>query len=71
MEKHYNFENGVKGKFYIPENEIQLPVYLDFDLQKTLLKLANEKNKSYSDLVGDLLIDDLKNNYPNSNNIQL
>lgn len=46
MEKHYNFENGVKGKFYVPENELQLPVYLDFDLQKTLLKLANETNKS-------------------------
>jgi len=31
MKKEYDFSNGVKGKFYIPKKEIELPVYLDKD----------------------------------------
>jgi hypothetical protein len=68
MEKHYNFENSEKGKFFIAENEIQLPIYLDFNLQNTIIKIADEKNKSYSDTINELIRDDIKINYPNSFN---
>ncbi len=69
MEKHYNFENSEKGKFFTPENEIQLPIYLDFNLQNTIIKIADEKNKSYSDTINELIRDDIKINYPNSFNV--
>ena len=34
MKKQYDFSIGIKGKFYIPENEIELPVYLDKENQE-------------------------------------
>jgi len=33
MKKENDFLKGVKGKFYIPQKDIELPVYLD---KKTL-----------------------------------
>ena len=29
MKKKYDFSKGVKGKFYINANDIELPIYLD------------------------------------------
>lgn len=66
MENHYNFENSEKGKFFIKENEIQLPIYLDYNLQNTLIKIADEKNKSFNEIINELIRDDIKINYPNS-----
>ncbi len=44
MKELYDFSKGVKGKFYIPENEIELPVYLDKANQEYFFNLAREKN---------------------------
>ena len=44
MKKQRDFLKGIKGKFYIPESEIKLPVYLDKENQKYYLNLAKEKN---------------------------
>jgi hypothetical protein len=46
---------GIKGKFYIPENEIELPVYLDKDNQKYYLKLAKEKKMAMSKSINNVL----------------
>ena len=47
MKKSYDFSKGIKGKFYIPENEIQLPIYLDSSNQKYFLNLAKEKKQQF------------------------
>lgn len=58
MKKHYDFSKGEKGKFYIPEEEIELPVYLDTQNQKYYLNIANNKNIAMSKLINIILAKD-------------
>ena len=55
MKKHYDFSKGEKGKFYVTEAEIELPVYLDANNQEYYLKLASEKKITFSKLINNLL----------------
>ncbi|HBD94989.1 MAG: hypothetical protein A2015_00105 [Spirochaetes bacterium GWF1_31_7] len=55
MKKEYDFSKGVKGKFYIPENEIQLPIYLSKDNLDYFLNISSEKHIGVSDLVNTIL----------------
>ena len=55
MKKHYDFSKGVKGKFYIPENEIELPIYLDKGNQEFFLDLAKENKVAVSKLINNVL----------------
>jgi len=50
MKKQYDFSKGEKGKFYIPENEIELPVYLDENNRKYYSELASEKKIAMSNI---------------------
>ena len=47
--------DAVRGKFYSPDNEFHVPVYLDRELQSPLVEIALRKGMSLSDLVGQLL----------------
>lgn len=58
MKKSYDFTNGIKGKFYIPENEIELPIYLDKENQEFFMNLAREKKTVISKLVNKILTKD-------------
>jgi hypothetical protein len=58
MKKTYDFSKGVKGKFYVPENEIELPVYLDKKNQEFYLNLAKEKKIAMSKLINEFLSKD-------------
>lgn len=58
MKKHYDFSKGEKGKFYIPEEEIELPVYLNTTNQKYYLNLATNKKIAMSKLVNSILTKD-------------
>ena len=55
MKKQYNFSKGIKGKFYISEEEIQLPLYLDKKNQDFYTKLAKQQNRSFSEVINVLL----------------
>ncbi len=55
MKKQYNFSKGIKGKFYILEEEIQLPLYLDKMNQDFYTKLAKKQNRSLSEVINILL----------------
>ena len=55
MKKQYDFSKGEKGKFYIPENEIELPVYLDENNRKYYSELASEKKIAMSKLINNIL----------------
>jgi hypothetical protein len=32
MKEEYDFSNAEQGKFYVPAEDIQLPIYLDKDI---------------------------------------
>jgi hypothetical protein len=60
MKEEYDFSNAEQGKFYIPVEEVELPIYLD----KDILDFLNEKNKitqvNLQTLVNDLLRKDIE-----------
>jgi len=58
MKKEYDFSKGVKGKFYIPEKEIELPVYLDKDNLEFFMNLSRSKKIAMSKLVNKILSKD-------------
>ena len=43
MKPEYDFTKGERGKFYRPEAEMRLPIYLDADVQDYLAQRAAEK----------------------------
>jgi len=55
MKKQYDFSKGIKGKFYIPKDEIELPIYLNRDNQEYYMKLAKKKRVAMSKFVNNVL----------------
>ena len=55
MKKKYDFSKGTKGRFYFPEEKIELPFYLDQKNQNFYLKLASAQEMSISQLINSLL----------------
>lgn len=58
MKKQYDFSKGEKGKFYVPEEEIEIPVYLSETNRKYYTKLASEKKIAMSKLINNILAKD-------------
>ena len=50
-----DFSGGTRGKFYRPHARLNLPVYLDADVQAYLAALAARKGVPLFDLANDLL----------------
>ncbi|MEO6392357.1 MAG: hypothetical protein ABIP75_10935 [Pyrinomonadaceae bacterium] len=55
MKKEYDFCNGVRGKFFQPDAEFNLPIYLEPEIAEFVRKLAAERNMGRSQLVNLLL----------------
>ncbi len=55
MKDHYDFSKGTRGKFYRPDAEFRLPVYLEEKVEIYLAAKADAKGIELSDLVNDLL----------------
>jgi len=55
MPAEIDFSGGTRGKFYRPNAKLNLPVYLEADVQDYLGRLAARKGVSLSDLTNDLL----------------
>lgn len=60
MPAQIDFSGGTRGKFYRPGAKLNLPVYLDEQVQIRLAELANAKGVDFSTLVNDLLRKDLE-----------
>jgi hypothetical protein len=58
MKKEYDFSKAVKGKFFIPEKDIELPVYLDKENQAFFMNLSRSKKMAMSKLVNKVLSKD-------------
>lgn len=50
-----DFTNAARGKFYKPNLRLNLPVYLDADVQDYLNAIAAKKGVALSQLANDLL----------------
>ena len=44
MRKEYDFSKGVRGKFYRPNVELNLPIYLEPDVAKFVHELVLQRN---------------------------
>jgi hypothetical protein len=55
MKKEYDFSNGIRGKFYNPEVELNLPIYLEPEISEFVQKLADEKKLERNQIVNFLL----------------
>jgi len=55
MRKEYDFSKGERGKFYHPDVELNLPVYLDPDVAAFLQELAGRKGTDVESVVNDWL----------------
>ena len=59
MRKEYDFSKGVRGKFYRPNVELNLPIYLEPDVAKFVRELAKAKNEEIEAIVNDWLRQDI------------
>ena len=50
-----DFTNATRGKFYQPNLRLNLPVYLDAEVQEYLNAIAAKKGVALSQLANDLL----------------
>lgn len=54
MRKAYDFSKGERGKFYRPDVELNLPIYLEPDVAKFRHELAKAKNVAIESIVNRL-----------------
>jgi hypothetical protein len=55
MKKEYDFSKGERGKFYDPNAELCLPIYLEPDIADFMRKFADQKDADIEKLVNDWL----------------
>lgn len=55
MPDEIDFTQGTRGKFFKPNAKLNLPVYLDHDVQAYLSEIATKKGIALSELANDLL----------------
>jgi hypothetical protein len=55
MPEEIDFSGGARGKFYQAGARLNLPVYLDAEVQAYLTVIATKKGVALSDLANDLL----------------
>jgi len=55
MKKEHDFSKAERGKFYRPGARLNLPVYLDPDVQARLTKAAQKRHEDVGSLVNRLL----------------
>ncbi len=60
MPDEIDFSKGQRGKFFKPGLRLNLPVYLDHEVQDRLATLASAKGVDLSALVNDLLRKDIE-----------
>ncbi|MDR2188376.1 MAG: hypothetical protein LBE62_10035 [Azonexus sp.] len=60
MPAEINFSQGARGKFFHAGGRLNLPVYLDDQVQSRLAALADAKGVDFSALVNDLLRKDIE-----------
>ena len=62
MKKEYDFTNAEQGKFYVPIEELDIPIYLDEEVKNFFLKKLKNKDVDFSlsSIVNALLLKDIE-----------
>ncbi|MBU4317873.1 MAG: hypothetical protein KKF30_11455 [Proteobacteria bacterium] len=60
MRKEYDFSKGERGKFYHPNINLNIPIYLDEEVSAFVEKIASKKGVDRSLVVNELLRGDIK-----------
>ena len=60
MKKEYDFSKGIRGKFYNPDGEFNLPIYLEPEIAEFVQKLSLEKDVDRGQIVNRLLKKDME-----------
>jgi hypothetical protein len=60
MRKEYDFSKGERGKFYHPDMNQKIPIYLEVEVSAFVEKIASKKGVDRSSVVNDLLRGDIK-----------
>ena len=47
MKEEYDFSKGERGKFYHPDADFNLPIYLEPEIAEFIKKLSQAKNHNY------------------------
>jgi hypothetical protein len=55
MKEEYDFSKGERGKFYHPDVELNVPVYLESDVAAFMRELAAKKGTDIESIVNDWL----------------
>ncbi len=59
MKNEYDFSKGERGKFYDPDAQLELPIYLEEDVMEYLSKQASAKGVEVERLVNEILRQDI------------
>lgn len=60
MKKEYDFSKGTRGKFYNAGARLNLPIYLDSEVQRFVERIAQDQGSDISRVVNQLLRADIK-----------
>lgn len=60
MKKEYDFSKGERGKFYRPDVELNLPVYLEPDVAKVVRERAKKRDVGIDTVVNDWIRKDIR-----------
>ena len=55
MKGNYDFSKGKRGKFYNPEAKLNIPIYLDKDVQLFVEKIAKKRKKDPTSIVNSII----------------
>lgn len=59
MKDEYDFSKGQRGRFYRPDARLNIPVYLDQDIENWFAEKAKAKGVEVQQLVNELLRKDI------------
>ena len=59
MKDEYDFSKAVRGRFYRPDAQLNIPVYLDQDVESWFAEKAKIKGVNLQSLINELLRKDI------------
>jgi len=60
MKKDYDFSKGERGKFFRPDVELNIPVYLERQVAEAVREHARKRNTNVGRLVNEWLREDIR-----------
>ena len=58
MKKEYDFSKGKRGKFFSKNAKLNIPIYLESDVQSFVMEIAKKRKCDASSVVNQLLAKD-------------